>query len=68
MAAERPIILFGKSQKAGRSKRRGGPERFQAPSHSRQVERLAPKMNALQSAVAVLKQSPMGIESENTRL
>jgi hypothetical protein len=63
---ERPIILFGKSQKAERSKRRGGPERFQAPSHSRQVERLAPKMNALQSAVAVLKQSPMGIESEKT--
>jgi len=39
---------------------------FQRPAHSRQAERLAPKMTALQNAVATLKQSPMGIEAEKT--
>lgn len=64
--AERPIILFGQPQKAEKSNRSGGPQHFQRPSHSRQAERLAPKMTALQNAVAIIKQSPMGIEAEKT--
>jgi hypothetical protein len=64
--AERPIILFGEPQKAEKSKRGGGAPIFQRPSHSRQAERLAPKMAALQNAVATIKQSPMGIEAEKT--
>ena len=64
--AERPIILFGKPTKADRSKRPGGTPLSHFPSHSRQVGRLAPKMTALQNAVAILKQSPMGIEAEKT--
>jgi hypothetical protein len=64
--AERPIILFGQPQKADKSKRGGGAPVFQRPSHSHQAERLAPKMTALQNAVATIKQSPMGIEAEKT--
>lgn len=64
--AKRPIILFGKPNKADRSKRHGGPSSFQKPSHLRQTARLAPIMNALQSAVATMKTSPMGIEAEKT--
>ncbi|MHB1627884.1 MAG: S8 family peptidase [Bacilli bacterium] len=64
--AERPLILFGQPHKAEKSKRGGGAPIFQRPSHSRQAERLAPKMTALQNAVATLKQSPMGIEAEKT--
>lgn len=64
--AKRPIILFGKPNKADRSKRPGGPSSFQKPSHLRQTARLAPIMNALQSAVATMKTSPMGIEAEKT--
>ena len=66
MMAERPIILFGQPQKAEKSKRGGGAPVFQRPSHLRQAERLAPKMTALQNAVATIKQSPMGIEAEKT--
>ena len=64
--AKRPLILFGQPNKAEKSKRPGGPSGIQRPSHSRQAERLAPKMTALQNAVATLKQSPMGIEAEKT--
>ncbi len=64
--AERPLILFGQPNKAKKSNRNGGPPTIQRPSHLRQAERLAPQMNALQSAVAILKQSPMGIEAEKT--
>lgn len=64
--AERPIILFGQPNKAEKESRHGGPRNFQRPSHSRQAERLAPKMTALQDAVATIKQSPMGIEAEKT--
>lgn len=64
--AERPLILFGQPSKAEKSKRPGGPPNIQRPSRSRQAERLAPKMTALQSAVATLKQSPLGIEAEKT--
>lgn len=63
---ERPIILFGQPKKADRSKRGGGPSTFQTPSHSRQAERLLPKMNALQSTIATMKSTPMGIEAEKT--
>jgi len=64
--AERPIILFGQSNKAEKSKRGGGSPHFQRPSHSRQAERLIPQMQALQSATATLKQLSMGIEAEKT--
>lgn len=64
--AERPIILFGQPNKAEKAKRGGGAPVFQRPSHSRQAERLTPKMTALQNAVATIKQSPMGIEAEKT--
>lgn len=64
--AERPIILFGQPNKANKSKRGGGPPSFQKPTHSRQTIRLAPIMNALQSTVATMKTSPMGIEAEKT--
>jgi hypothetical protein len=64
--AERPIILFGKPNKADKSNRGGGATPFQKPPHSRQAERLVPKMNALQSAVATMKATPMGIEAEKT--
>lgn len=64
--AERPLILFGQPNKAERSNRNGRAPIFQRPSHSRQAERLAPKMTALQTAIATLKQSAMGIEAEKT--
>lgn len=66
MAAARPIILFGQPRTAERAKRGGGAERIQAPSHSRQAERLAPKLDALQNAIATLQESSMDIESEKT--
>lgn len=64
--AERPILLFAQPNTAEKSRRGGGAPVFQRPSHSRQSERLAPKMTALQSTVATIKQSPMGIEAEKT--
>lgn len=64
--AERPIILFGQPNIAEKSNRGGGAPAFQRPSHSRQTARIAPKMTALQNAVATLKQSSMGIEAEKT--
>lgn len=64
--AERPIILFGQPNKAEKVKRHGGAPAFQRPSHARQSVRLAPKMAALQNAVATITQSPMGIEAEKT--
>lgn len=64
--AERPIILFGQPHKADRTKRNGGSPSFQKPTHSHQATRLAPIMNALQSTVATMKTTPMGIEAEKT--
>jgi hypothetical protein len=63
---ERPIILFGQPNTAEKAKRSGGASTFQRPSHNRQVQRLAPKMTALQNAVAILTSTPAGVEAEKT--
>jgi hypothetical protein len=63
---ERPIILFGQPNTSAKAKRGGGAPVFQRPSHDRQVERLAPKMSALQNAVVTLTQTPAGVEAEKT--
>jgi len=64
--AERPIILFGTPTVSRKSKRPGGSSKIQRPSHSRQTERLEPKMESLQNALITLQQSPTGIEAERT--
>jgi hypothetical protein len=52
--AERPIILFGQPNKAEKANRGGGSTIIQKPSHSRQSVRIAPKLKALQNAVATI--------------
>ena len=64
--AERPIILFSTPTTSAKSKRSGGSPSIQYPSHSRQVNRLQPKMTSLQNALLTLQQSTTGIESERT--
>ena len=61
---ERPIILFGQPDYSSRAKRGGGASAFQRPAHGRQVQRLTPKMTALQTAVATLTQTTAGFEAE----
>ena len=61
---ERPIILFGEPTKAKKDKGKPGFSSVQIPSHSRQVERLAPKMDALKQTVLTLQASSAGIEPE----
>ena len=63
---ERPIILFGQPNTSAKAKRYGGPTLIQRPSHGRQVERLTPKMTALQNAIARITQTPAGLEAEKT--
>ena len=63
---ERPIILFGTPTTSRKSNRRGGSSKIQHPTHSRQLERLNPKMESLQNALIALQQSPTGIETERT--
>ena len=64
--AERPIILFSTPTTSAKSKRSGGSPSIQYPTHSRQVNRLQPKMASLQNALLTLQQSTAGIESERT--
>ena len=64
--SDRPIILFGQPNKADRTKRKAMPASFQRPTHSQQATRLVPIMKALQSTVATMKTTPMGIEAEKT--
>lgn len=67
---ERPIILFGKPQFAGRNTKGGGSPKISFPSHSKQVSRLQPKLEELQKVIddnkVLLQQSPTGIEPEKT--
>ncbi|MFZ3132640.1 MAG: S8 family peptidase [Desulfosporosinus sp.] len=67
---ERPLILFGKPNPADRSNKGGGAPIINPPSHSRQVSRLAPKLEVLQKAIddnkILFQQSPTGIEPEKT--
>ncbi|WP_094603404.1 hypothetical protein SPSIL_014440 [Sporomusa silvacetica DSM 10669] len=67
---ERPLILFPKYESAERKKRPGGSPKFHAPTYDRQVQRLQPKLKALQSAIdngrLHFTQSPDGIEPEYT--
>lgn len=68
--SERPLILFGKPNTADRSNKGGGAPIINPPSHSRQVSRLVPKLEALQKAIddnkILFQQSPTGIEPEKT--
>jgi hypothetical protein len=64
--AERPIILFGEPTPAGKSTRGGGAAKIQFPSHEKQVNRIAPKMEALEKALPTLQQMTAGIEYERT--
>lgn len=63
---ERPIILFGTPTTSQKSNRGGGSAKIQRPTHSRQLERLEPKMESLQNALITLQQSSAGIEAERT--
>ena len=68
--SDRPLILFPKYELAEKGKRNGGPPKFHAPTHGRQVQRLQPKLQTLQSAIdngrLHFTQSPDGIEPEYT--
>ncbi len=67
---ERPVVLFNQPALAKKSKRRGGPSSISVPSHSRQVERIAPKMAQLQKVIdqnrLAIQSSSSGIEPEKT--
>jgi len=64
--AERPIILFGTPAAAVKSKRGGGSAPIQFPPHSRQINRIEPKMTSLKNTLLTLQQSTTGIEAERT--
>lgn len=46
-----PLILFPDPIPVDKARRYGGPSDIHRPSHSRQIERLAPKFSALQQAL-----------------
>ena len=48
---ERPLILFPKRESAEKARRYGGSSSFHKPTHGRQIQRLTPQFNALQSAL-----------------
>ena len=48
---DNPLILFADPTPVNKTRRYGGPSDFYYPSHQRQVERLAPKFNALKQTV-----------------
>lgn len=49
--AERPLILFGQPTLLEKEKKHGGVPRFQKPTYSRQIARMTPKFEALQTAL-----------------
>jgi hypothetical protein len=62
--AKRPIILFGNTGTAQRTRRTPAISNVTLPTYSRQSARLAPKMTALQSTLITLQQTAVGIEPE----
>jgi len=62
--AERPIILFGEPTPAKKAPEDPKFSRVSLPSHSRQITRLTPKMDALKQTVLKLQSSATGIEPE----
>ncbi|RYD01471.1 hypothetical protein N752_29660 [Desulforamulus aquiferis] len=63
---DKPLILFPKRSNATRKNLGGGSAKIKKPSFSRQVERVAPKLQRLQDNMnkIVLKNAPVGIEPE----
>ena len=65
-----PLILFADPTSVNKARRFGGPSDFHYPSHQRQVERLAPKFNALKQALdkgrIKIAQNPDGASPEYT--
>lgn len=67
---DRPLVLFGKPENADRYKKPIIPSKTHYPSHSRQVDRLTPLFQSLQSIldrdVLEIQKTPDGIDPEYT--
>lgn len=65
-----PLILFADPTPVNKARRYGGPSDFYYPPHQRQIERLAPKFNALKQALDMgrvkIAQNPDGVSLEYT--
>jgi len=67
---DRPLVLFGKPEDADKNKLHGGNKKTHYPSHSRQINRLSPQFQILQSVLdrstLTMQDTPDGIDPEYT--
>jgi hypothetical protein len=66
---ERPLLLFPEPIRVGRSQRNGGQSRVSFPSHQRQVNRIGPRIDSIETMFRnrsiELRDDPTGAEPED---